>query len=226
MGFKVRCRLVAFMADEERFPCHFGYKIGDEFIYDGEKFIGRICPGLFATMGQVIYSMHNVGYKYHQEIPWRYSGLTKKDPNMKKYDGMGFAMRKETPPGAEEKHVLRYSAKLKTEKQGGWHFVCGDSRTSALFVAEIDGLAEVGWFIPYFKREMNILDKIKAEPGISREEIFDRFSPWEREEIYPPLSPLILEFLLEELAQTNYIDIRDGRLFPKSSQLRDPVVVG
>ena len=24
--FKVRCRLISFMADEEKFPCHFNYK--------------------------------------------------------------------------------------------------------------------------------------------------------------------------------------------------------
>lgn len=42
MAFVVRARLVAFMGDEERFPCHFLYKIGDEFIYDGEEFHGRV----------------------------------------------------------------------------------------------------------------------------------------------------------------------------------------
>jgi uncharacterized repeat protein (TIGR04076 family) len=217
MGFKVRCRLVAFMGDEEKFPCHFGYKIGDEFIYDGEKFIGRVCPGLFSTMVPVIYAIHNVGNKYHQEIPWRYSGLTKKDPNMKKFDGYGFAMRKETPIGAEEKKFLSYSLKLKTEKQSGWHFVCGDSRTSAFFLAEPSGLAEFGWFTPYYMREMKILEKIKAEPGISKEEILKRFSDWEREEIYPPLTPLILEFLLEELTEASYIEILDGKLLPKNA---------
>ena len=31
------------MGNEKEYPCHFGYKIGDEFIYDGEQFIGRVC---------------------------------------------------------------------------------------------------------------------------------------------------------------------------------------
>jgi hypothetical protein len=66
-------------------------------------------------------------------------------------------------------------------------------------------------------RQMNILEKIKAEPGISKEEIRNRFSEWEREEIYPPLTPLILEFLLDELVEVNYIEIRDGKVYPKSS---------
>lgn len=107
--------------------------------------------------------------------------------------------------------------KLPTEKQGGWFFACGDARTSALFQAEPDGLAELGWFTPYYMRQMNILEKIKAEPGISKEEIRNRFSEWEREEIYPPLTPLILEFLLDELVAVNYIEIRDGKVYPKGS---------
>jgi len=205
------------MGDEERFPCHFGYKIGDEIIYDGEKFIGRVCPGLFSTMGPVIYAIHNVGNKYHQEIPWRYSGLTKKDPKMKEFDGYGFAMRKETPSGAEEKHLLEYTPKPRTEKQGGWHFACGDSRTSAFFLAEPDGLAELGWFTPYYMREIKIFEKIKAEPGVSKEAILKGFSDWEREEIYPPLTPLILDLLLDELMGADYIEILDGRLFPKNA---------
>jgi uncharacterized repeat protein (TIGR04076 family) len=217
MGYKVRCRLVAFLGDEELFPCHFGYQIGDEIIYDGEKFIGRICPGVFSAMSPVVYAIHNVGNKYHQEIPWRYSGLSKKDPRMKPHNVFGFAVRKELPDNSEERHLLAYQLKLKTRKEGGWHFSCGDSRTSAFFTAEISGLAEVGWFTPYYIREMKILEKIKAEPGLREGEILERFGEWDREEVYPPLTPLILEFLLEELVQTNYIEIVDGKVFPKKS---------
>ena len=46
MPFKVRCKLVSFVGDPDRFPCHFDYKIGDGFTYDGEKFDGRVCNGL------------------------------------------------------------------------------------------------------------------------------------------------------------------------------------
>jgi uncharacterized repeat protein (TIGR04076 family) len=218
MGFKVRCKLIAFTGDEEKFPCHFGYKIGDEFIFDGEKFIGRVCPGVFTSMVDVIRTIHNVGNKYHREIPWRYSGLSKKDPSMKKYNVYGFAMLKEPPEGAKDSHLFTHNIKPETEKRGGWMFACGDSRTSALFQAEPYGLAELGWFTPYYMREMNILEKIKAEPGITQEEIRNRFSEWEREEIYPPLTPLILGLLLDELVEVNYIEIRDGKVYPKGSR--------
>jgi uncharacterized repeat protein (TIGR04076 family) len=217
MGFKVKCRLVEFMGDEERFPCHFDYKIGDEIIFDGEKFIGRICPGIFSAMTPVIYAAHNVGNKYHQEIPWRYSGLSKKDPSMKKYNGTGFAVIKEPPKGCDEKYLLNYNVEPAAEKRGGWHFVCGDSRTSALFQVELDGLAELGWFTPYYMRQMNILEKIKNEPGMSKEEISDRFSEWEREVIYTPLTPLILDMLLDELATVGAIEIRNGNICPMGS---------
>ncbi|MFH1647837.1 MAG: hypothetical protein ABID71_09185 [Chloroflexota bacterium] len=36
MPFKVRCKLIGFMNDAEKFPCHFDYQIGEEFTYDGE----------------------------------------------------------------------------------------------------------------------------------------------------------------------------------------------
>ena len=35
---QVKATLVDWLGDEERYPCHFGHKIGDEFIFDGEKF--------------------------------------------------------------------------------------------------------------------------------------------------------------------------------------------
>ena len=41
--FKVKATVVSFAGEEEKYPCHFGYKIGDEFAFDGEKFTGKIC---------------------------------------------------------------------------------------------------------------------------------------------------------------------------------------
>jgi uncharacterized repeat protein (TIGR04076 family) len=93
MAYQVRCKLTAFMDDVEHFPCHFGYEIGDEFIYDGEKFTGRICPELFSSnmlsvISTVRYSGNlHFGYYY----PWHYSGISKREPGMKEYDGAGWA---------------------------------------------------------------------------------------------------------------------------------------
>lgn len=214
MPFKVKCTLIAFMGDEDTFPCHFGYKVGDEFIYDGEKFIGKICPGLLSSMIPVIAPIHYGGNKYAERILFRYAGLSKRDPNMKKYDGQGFAPVNEPPKGFE-KHFKVQHLKPETERQKGWTFVCGDSRTSALFLAEPFDLAEGGFHTPFYRREMGIFEKIQTEPGISTDEILDRFSEWEREEIFPPLTPLMLELMLDELEHVNYIEIRDGKAYLK-----------
>ena len=44
--FQVKATVVDFMGDTEKYPCHFQHQIGDEFIWDGEKFVGKICPSL------------------------------------------------------------------------------------------------------------------------------------------------------------------------------------
>ncbi len=61
--FKVKCTLVSFEGDEQKYPCHFNYKIGDEFDYDGVNFRGRICPGLLASMMPVVHGVFLLGYK-------------------------------------------------------------------------------------------------------------------------------------------------------------------
>ena len=217
MPFKVRCRLIDFMGDEENYPCHFRYKIGEEFIYDGERFMGRVCPGVLSSMVPVVLAIHRAGNKYCERILFRYAGLDANDPSMKKYDGLGFRPLKEHPKGADKKYTKSLPVELPAEKQGGCTFVCGDSRTSALFEAEPVDLADGGDSLMFYKRQMNILEKIKNEPGISADDILERFSKWEREEISPPLYPLMLELMLDELAEVNYIELRDGKAYPRSS---------
>ena len=88
--FKVRCKLIGFEGDTENYPCHFHYKIGDEFYFDGENFTGRICPGLFATMMPVIHGIFLLGHKYSENVMYMYRGHDALDPSMAKYDGVGF----------------------------------------------------------------------------------------------------------------------------------------
>ena len=61
---------------------------------------------------------------------------------------------------------------------------------------------------------MAMLEKIKAERGLTRDEIIGKFADWERDEIYPPLNPMLVECLLDEMAQVNYLERRDGRYYP------------
>jgi uncharacterized repeat protein (TIGR04076 family) len=212
MAYKVKCTLVAFLGDIEHFPCHFGYEIGDEFIYDGEKFIGRICPALFTSnMLAVIDIIRYNADSAFRNYPWTYSGISRKDPSMKKYDGVGWANVKEAPEGAREEFV-RMTLPIPDERRAsGGGFFCGDPRTLAMFHAEPFGLSDKGFDLPFYKRQMSILDKIKAEPGLTVSEILERFTQWEREDIYPQLGPANVEIMLDELAVTGYIELRDGR---------------
>ena len=211
--FKVRCKLVSFAGNEEIFPCHFNYKIGDEFYYDGVQFTGRICPGLLASMTPTVYGVFLLGNKYFENVMYRYRGLDKRDPSMAIYDGVGFCPIEKLPEGARERFAQMKPLDAKHKKARGGHFVCGDTRILAEFTCEAVDLSDSEYAQPFYRREISILDKIKAEPGIDVEEILDRFTDFERSKISPPLTPVLLEVLLDALADMNYIEIRDGKAY-------------
>src|SRR3989304_1558568 len=101
--FKVRGKLIGFMNDVEKFPCHFDYKIGEEFTYDGERIEGRICPGVLLTMVPVFWHTFFAAGHPYERILFKYAGLDAKDPSMKKYDSIGFRPLKEVPAGSGNK---------------------------------------------------------------------------------------------------------------------------
>jgi uncharacterized repeat protein (TIGR04076 family) len=211
--FKVRCKLIGFLGDEKIFPCHFNYKIGDEFYYDGVEFTGRICPGLLASMTPVIHGVFLLGNKYFENVMYRYRGLDKRDPAMAKYDGIGYRPLEELPPGFPEKFSQMNPDAFKNQKARGGHFVCGDTRILAEFSCEAVDLSDSDYAQPFYRREIAILEKIEAEPGIKIDEILERFTDFERDKISPPLTPVLLEVLLDALTDMNYIEIRDGRAY-------------
>jgi uncharacterized repeat protein (TIGR04076 family) len=207
LPFKVRAKLIAFLGDEEKFPCHFGYKIGDEITYDGEKFEGRICPSILYTMIPKMDVMMNSGNKHFDRIMYRYhGGHSVKDPDMKKYDGIGFRMS-ETPQSVDGVIFPRLGE--------GWAFVCEDARTSAVFKIEPVDLATGGYFLGEYKRQMSILEKIKADPGLTIDDILGKYDDFERDVVYPKLSVPLVELMLDEMATVGYIEMRDGRAYPK-----------
>ena len=202
--FKVKCALISFQGDEKTYPCHFNYKIGDEFYYDGVNFTGRICPGLLAPMMPVVHGVYLLGNKYFENVMYRYRGHDARDPAMEKYDGAGFR-----PLEAPD---------LNAPKAKGGHFVCGDTRTLAHFSCEAVDLSDSDYAQPFYRRETAILDKIKKEPGIKTEEILKRFTKFEREKISPPLTPVLMRVLLEALVDMKYIEIRDGKAYTTGRQ--------
>jgi uncharacterized repeat protein (TIGR04076 family) len=209
--FKVRCKLVSFEGDETAFPCHFNYKIGDEFYYDGVHFSGRICPGLFASMMPVIHGIFLLGNKYSENIMYRYRGHDMRDHSMAKYDGVGFRPMKTPREGATEKIGLPPNSE--SGKAKGGHFLCADHRILAHFWCEPVDLSDSEYAQPFYRREISILEKIEAEPGIKTDEILDRFTKFERDEIGPILTPVLLAVMLDALNDMNYVEICDGRAY-------------
>jgi uncharacterized repeat protein (TIGR04076 family) len=212
--FKVRCKLIAFKGDVETFPCHFKYKIGDEFYYDGDVFTGRICQGLFPSMIPVIKGTFLLGNKYNENVMHRYRGFDAEDASMAMYDGAGYRPWTSHPQEAPEKIAKLLSSVLKTEKAKGGHFVCGDTRILAEFSCEPVDLSDSDYCQPFYRREIAVLEKIEVEPGIKTTEILKRFSEFERDNIAPPLTPIYVEVILEALTDMSYIEIRGGKAYP------------
>jgi uncharacterized repeat protein (TIGR04076 family) len=198
--YKVRCKLVAFEGDEKAYPCHFNYKIGDEFYYDGVNFTGRICPNLLASLTPAVHGVYMLGNKYFEDVLYRHRPHDARDPAMVKYDGAGFR-----PLKAPDAGTAKFTR--------GANVVCGDTRTLAHFVCEAADLSDSDYAQPFYRREIAILEKIERETGIRTDEILNRFTDFERDKISPPLTPALLEALLEALVDMNYVEIRDGRAY-------------
>ena len=216
MPFKVKGKLIGFMNDVDRFPCHFDYEIGEEFTYDGERIEGRICPGVLLTMVPTVWQTFFSGRRAYERIIFKYSGLSLKDPSMKQYDGIGFRPLKEAPEGSGEKSGIVVTPERPTALKGGGTFACADCRTSAYFSVEPIDLASGGYTLPYYKREMSVFDKIKNRPGITVDEILGMFTDFERDEIYPPLYSVNVQLMLDELEEVGYVELRDGKAYPGS----------
>jgi uncharacterized repeat protein (TIGR04076 family) len=206
--FKVRCRLIAFDGDEETFPCHFNYKIGDEFYYDGVYFTGRICQGLFPTMFPIIHNVHLMGNGYPGNIAFKYRTFDVRDPNMAKYDGLGFAPRKSVPEQIP-RSMMTLHPTLHKENVRGMRFGCLDTRTLAQFSCQAVDLSDADYCQPFYRRAIQILDRIATEPGINAEGLLERFSLFERDEISPCLTPALMAVMLNGLEDVGYVEIRD-----------------
>ena len=220
--FKVKVTVVGFLGDEDKYPCHFQHKIGDEFIYDGEKCIGRVCPDLLPMLAPKLIALHVAGPRYIEPVyyyPHWYAPVSVRDTSLKKYDGIGFKnvfvesynepkchMTNLAPKNAWKwpPHVERTVARDPT-------VVCPDPRTSVLLKLEAYDLSDKGYDVPFFRRQMTILNKVLSKPGIEVDKILNEFSKEEIEKIYPALSHIMVQALVEELELMNYLEIRNGK---------------
>lgn len=216
MPYKVRCTLVSFTGDPDHFPCHFNYEIGDNFTYDGERFEGRICNGLLKNMAPVIWNTVFYGQGDYDRMIYLYSGLSARDPEMKKYDGVGYRPLKEAPEGADPRFLggmPTIPPERLIKRQRG--FTCDDTRTGARFTCEPIDLASGGDMLTYYNRAMNILEKVKKQPGMTVPEILGTYTEFEREEVYPPIYDLNVSLMLDEMTVVGYIEMVDGKAYPK-----------
>jgi uncharacterized repeat protein (TIGR04076 family) len=222
MPFQIKATVVRFLGDEEKYPCHFLHKIGDEFIYDGEKFVGRMCPSMAHSLIPAMMPLHAAGPRFIPPAayyyPFWYGTESRKDPGRAKYDGLGFQNVLDSTP--EPPYHMAHMApansfrwppiKERTVSIDAFTVVCPDIRTAMVVKAEAFGLSDKGYDLPYFRREMVILDRVAKKQGLPAQEILGLFTKPEIEEIHPALSPMMIECLNEELALMNYLEIKDG----------------
>jgi len=219
--FTVKATVAGFLGDEETYPCHFQYKLGDEFIYDGEKFIGRVCSSVFPLLAPKIIALYAAGPRYTE--PWQYysfwySAVSVKDPSAKIKDGLGFRNVLKTPV-APKYHM----ANLMPADAWKWPphgertiardpmVICPDTRTSVLLKLEAFDLSDKGFDIPFFRRQMAVLGKVLPKQGIVVDKILNEFSKEQIEEEYPALGQIFLQILVEELELIGYLEIKNGK---------------
>ena len=222
--FQVKAAVIGFDGDEEKYPCHFQHKVGDMFIYDGEKYIGRICPGLSAAVVPRMMDFFAAGPRlvpspqYYYAF-W-YAPVSRRDESNKKYDGIGFrnVLRTEVEPegsiaSLQPKHAFQWPpVNERIVALDNSVVTCGDTRTSLRMKIEAFDLADKGDSVTYFRRQMSMLNKVLPKPRIQLEGILYEFTQDEIEGIYPALSPILIRVLAEELALMNYVKIEEGKI--------------
>ena len=222
--FKVKAKVVDFLGNKEKYPCHHQYELGDEFVFDGANFIGGICPSFAMTIVPRMMELHSAGPRYKDYIhyyPFLYAPQSIEDPSLKKYDGLGYknifenyTESKYSVANLVGSGAFKWPPPEKRPDYRPIRLICPDYRTSVVVRIEAFDISDKGRNIPFFRREMTILDKLLKKPGISTDKILNEFSKRQIEVVYPALSQVIIESLLDELWLMGYLEIRDGKVFP------------
>jgi len=229
--FKVKATVLGFDNDEVRHPCHFQYKVSDTVIWDGEKFIGRICPSILRPFSEKVSILYTSGGRHREEetpgqyLPFFHSPYSVYDPEYKKYDGIGFRPTLERP---EQNYKYIPDVTLFDEPPAGELLggpgsgerkkeilVCGDKHTLMRMEFEAFDLVDYGDGLPYTRRALSVLNKISKKSGIAVNMIIDEFDDDERDNIYPTLGQNIVWSLIGELTVLDYITLdgdRDGKV--------------
>jgi uncharacterized repeat protein (TIGR04076 family) len=224
--FKVKGTVVGFDEDEMRHPCHFQYKIGDTVTWDGEKFVGRICPSIMRPFVEKVSGLYSSGGREKEGempgsyIPFLHSPFSVYDPAYKKFDGVGFRPTLERP---EQNYkfipdVTLFDDIPGLKLRGGPGtgvlkkeiLICGDRHTRMRMELQAFDLVDFGDGLPYTRRSLSILNKIAKQPGIAVNKIINEFDDLERDDIYPSLGQKLIWVLVGELAVLDYVKLEDG----------------
>jgi len=224
MPFSIKVTLVEFRGDTERYPCHATMNVGDELIFDGLEFKGKICAHTIPVLAPHINTLYKTGPRFinpgYYNLFWS-ATLSEKDLSMKQYDGNGnrnvFEKHEEpkyhmtclSDPDAwywpprdnreDRKHVLRA--------------MCPDLRTAAVFNIEAYDLATAGDALPFTRRQMTIMDRVHKAGGTwPVDKILDLYTEFEILKIYPPLSEIIIPPMLDDLESLSYAIVKDGNV--------------
>lgn len=219
--FKVKATVHEILGDESKYPCHFYYKIGDEIIWDGAEFHGRICAAFLPTLAPKVADLYAAGPRYVDPgyyYPFWYAPVSVYDKSMKKYDGLGFRSVLKTieEPKYHMAHLrpkdsFKWPPHPERTVAKGVFLMCPDLRTAVVLKLEAFDLADNGDSITYFRRHMSILNRVLSKPGMAVDKILNEFTKQEIEDIYPSLSQMLVDALIEELELTGYLKIKDGK---------------
>jgi len=215
--FQVKITVAGILGDADTYPCHFfKHRVGDEVIYDGESYHGRLCPDVWPLVAPKVAALHQAGPRYVEWIsyyPFWYCPCSTADPEAEKHDGLGFknVLHTIVPP--------RYDmARLSPAGGFAWPpheedavardplVACPDSRTSVVFRLEAFDLSEKGYDTPYFRRQMAILAKLLSNGPTPRDEILGLFTKEEIEGIYPAIGAVAARLLIEALELLAYVE--------------------
>lgn len=234
----MKATVVGFLGDTDVYPCHMQHQTGDQVLFDGESFHGRLCPDVWSRLVPIVEALHQAGPRYLPPIsyyPFWYAPLSVPAPEMKKYDGLGFknVLRTVIPPRYHMANLVNQEAftwppSERLDLAAKPMILCPDSRTSMMMTVEAFDLSEKGFDTPYFRRQMAILRKLDARKAVPRDRITDTFTKRESEDIYPALSPPLVHRLVEELECLDYVRSEEGmsRVTPRGKLKLESFLAG
>ncbi len=216
--FQVKATVISFAGDEKKYPCHFGYNIGDEILYDGEKFIGRICLQVIPLLNKYVMPLASAGPRYIDPIhyyPFWNAPSSARDLSSRKYDGVGMKIVKTKSGGGSARNPKLFGWPPYDKRDMGLEITakCDDARTGVTFKFEASDLMDKGDAIPYFRKQMVILDHITKNPGIKVSKILTSLPKLHVDIIYPGLYPALLDVLIEELEVIGFVEAQDKKAY-------------